>query len=74
MFQRATGWLGYTPREALESNVNDLEAALTGRMEMMKMLFGDGGKGGSDDGPTAPVTAERFRAMAARHNAGRKRG
>lgn len=67
LFERATGWLGYTPREALESHAAHLQAAIAGRMELLKTIFGEG-QGESQLPKGRPMTASRFRAMSARHN------
>jgi hypothetical protein len=67
LFARATGYLGYTPQEALSANVNDLQIALEGRFELLGKLFG---KSSPDDQPRRrPMSASRFRDMARQHNA-----
>jgi len=67
------------PDQALAANVNNLELALTGKIDLLRMIHGDGGGGGaSGKRPQArPMTADRFRAMTTSHNArlrGQRRG
>ena len=68
MFGRATGWLGYTPGEALACNVNDIEIALGGFRDLLKQLFGSPDKPGDKPGAKRPMSAARFRVMAEKHN------
>lgn len=73
MFARATGWLGYTPREALEANVNDLGIALGGFKDLLASLFG-GGEKPAETPKSQPMSAARFRAIAEAHNRARSVG
>lgn len=72
-----TGWIGYTPTEALAANVNDLQIALRGRRGLLKEIFGSGkdDPGGTPPPLRRPMTAARFRDIAEQHNAkvGRKK-
>ncbi|MGE4372893.1 MAG: hypothetical protein AB7E29_08340 [Xanthobacter sp.] len=40
LFKSATGWLGWSPAEALASPMPMIEAAMEGRIEMLKAIFG----------------------------------
>lgn len=64
------GWLGWTPAETLAANVNDVQIAIEGRTEFLRLLFGSDKKANAKP---RKVTAEEFRVMARRHNARWKR-
>lgn len=58
------GWLGWTWEVAARTDVNVIELALEGRTGLLEMIFGSWTPkaGGS------PMTPERFRSFAERHN------
>jgi len=48
LFGIATGWLGWSEREALHANMSSILIAYHGRIGMLKAIFG----GGEDKAPT----------------------
>lgn len=44
LFKTATGWLGWSPAEALASPMPMIEAAYEGRVDMLKAIFGGSDK------------------------------
>jgi len=53
------GWIGWTERESLRTDVNSILMAMEGKLEMMY------------PGQTTPATpADKFRAFVAEHNDG----
>ncbi|RAH97622.1 hypothetical protein DLJ53_27595 [Acuticoccus sediminis] len=44
LFEVATGWLGYTPKDALDCTPGQILAAQRGRAKLLNQLFGSGAK------------------------------
>ena len=40
LFRAATGWLGWTPQEALKANMPYIEEAYQGRVDFIQAIFG----------------------------------
>lgn len=40
LFKTATGWLGWTPAEALASPMPMIESAFEGRVDLLRTIFG----------------------------------
>ena len=68
------GWLGWTEAEALETDVNSVELALSAKTELLKTIYGSGEKDQGGGKPSKKVTANRFKAFVERMNGSRKRG
>ncbi|WP_245803095.1 HNH endonuclease [Acuticoccus yangtzensis] len=64
LFEVATGWLGYTPAEALTCTPGEIIAARNGRMSFLKLIFGSDKKRAS--GPATAKTPEAMDAVALR--------
>lgn len=60
LYKVATGWLGWLPQDAYNSDMADIETAHAGRIDMLKAIFGSG-DGKSEDGPKLSL-ADKFRA------------
>lgn len=66
LFKSATGWLGWSPADALASPMPMIEAAMEGRIEMLKAVFGGGsGKGGKGHSPAKQSQEEQAAIMRA---------
>ncbi|MFG1330259.1 hypothetical protein V5F41_03290 [Xanthobacter autotrophicus] len=48
LFKFATGWLGWPPAVALATPIPQIEAAMEGRVEMLKAIFGSSEKPASN--------------------------
>lgn len=48
----AVGWLGWSEEYALQANLNTIHLGFSGRLDMLKAIFG----GGDDKGTAAPTT------------------
>lgn len=59
------GWLGWTPVEAMGADVNLVLIAIKGREGLLQMIFGSGN---SAPGKPGKMSAEGFKAFAAKHN------
>lgn len=44
LFKKATGWLGWTPETALDATPAEITLAYQGELEMLKAIYGGGGK------------------------------
>lgn len=60
------GWLGWTPDVALATEVGLIEMALSSRADLLIMVFGGGKK--DEAKKNGKMTADDFKAFAARHN------
>lgn len=58
------GWLGWSEREAMEADVNAIEIAMEGKMEMIKFAFF-----GKNPFEKKPSVDARWRDFAKTHNA-----
>lgn len=61
MAKYAMGWLGWTEQEALSADVNSIEIAMEGRVEMMYPK--------ARAKPSKATVADKWKAIAKRHNA-----
>jgi len=57
LFRFATGWRGWPPAAALATPMPQIEVALEGRVEMLKVIFGGEKK---SNGRAHQVTPEMF--------------
>jgi hypothetical protein len=57
LYRIATGWLGWTPKEAWAATPAEIEEAYAGRMEMLRAIFGSADKG-ADFVPEKPDKAK----------------
>jgi hypothetical protein len=57
------GWLGWTPDVCLAADVNIIQIAIEGRIEMLGQIFGSG----KSEKPQ-PITAASWKAMVGNHN------
>ncbi|MDI4664534.1 hypothetical protein K9U40_09375 [Xanthobacter autotrophicus] len=59
LFRYATGWLGWPPAVALATPIPQIEAAMEGRIDMLKAIFG----GAEKEKPVADLTPMAFDAV-----------
>ncbi|MFG1340559.1 hypothetical protein [Xanthobacter autotrophicus] len=59
LFRYATGWLGWPPAVALATPIPQIEAAMEGRIDMLKAIFG----GAEKKKPIVNLTPEVFDAV-----------
>lgn len=60
LFEIATGWIGWTPDTAWEATPAEIEAAMKGRLDMLKSIFG----GSEEEKPKADIPLEQKWKMA----------
>ncbi len=44
LYKKATGWLGWTPQDALDATPAEIVLAYQGKLDMLKAIYGGGGK------------------------------
>ncbi|WP_454917283.1 hypothetical protein [Xanthobacter sediminis] len=57
LFKTATGWLGWTPAEALAAPMPMIEAAFDGRVDLLRAIFGGAEKPKGREALAAKVRA-----------------